>query len=150
MSAAVVHGVTRHHMTVDRDTKKALRWDAGLRGSETKQKVSGPDYSMSYVCLTCKTANKRHVEGLPSDYPIRMQCPICNDTMFNVGRHFKTPKKSDSAQWRKAQFLIEHCFLFQKIRPEPNSFDSVPYPATLEEAKEFVITYKNWAITDAL
>src|SRR5690606_28712020 len=116
LHSVVAHagGVTRHNMTVDRDTKKALRWDAGLRSSETKQKVSGPDYSMSYACLTCKTANKRHVEGLPSDYPLKMQCPVCNDIMFNVGRHFKAPKKSDSAQWKKVQFLIEHGFLFQK------------------------------------
>lgn len=105
---------------------------------------------MSYACLTCKTANKRHVEGFPSDYPLKMQCPVCNDIMFNVGRHFKAPKKSDSAQWKKVQFLIGHGFLFQKIRPEPNSYESVPYPATLEEAKEFVVKYKSWAITDAL
>lgn len=142
--------VTRQYMTLDRDTKKALCWDSGTRSSKSSQKVSGPDYSKSYVCLTCRTANKRHVEGTPSDYPLTMSCPICNDTMFNVGRHFKAPKKSDNAQWKKVGFLIAHGFLFQKIRPNPNSYESVPYPDTLEEAKEFVVKYKDWAITSAL
>lgn len=81
---------------------------------------------------------------------LSMSCPICNDTMFNVGRHFKAPKKSDNAQWKKVGFLIAHGFLFQKIRPNPNSYESVPYPDTLEEAKEFVVKYKDWAITSAL
>jgi hypothetical protein len=70
--------------------------------------------------------------------------------MFNVGRHFKAPKKSDNAQWKKVGFLIAHGFLFQKIRPNPNSYESVPYPDTLEEAKEFVVKYKDWALTNEM
>lgn len=137
-------------MNLDRDTKKALRRDAGMRTSEPKSKVLGPEYSMSYACLTCKTAHKRHVEGSPADYPIKMECPICEDNTFNVGRHFKAPKKSDNAQWKKVAFLIEHGFLFQKIRLDPNSYESVPYPKTLAEAKEFVVKYKDWALTNAM
>ena len=121
-----------------------------MRASNPKVKVSGPDYSMSYACLSCKTAHKRHVDGNPSEYPLKMECPICKATTFNLGRHFKAPKKSDNAQWRKVAFLIEHGFLFQKIRPDPNSYESVPYPKTLEEAKEFVIKYQKWAIANAL
>lgn len=137
-------------MNPDRDTKKALRWDSGLRSSEPKTKVAGPGYLMSYACLSCKTAHKRHVEGDPSDYPLKMECPICKGTTFNLGRHFKTPKKSDDTQWKKVALLVEHGFLFQKIRPDRNSGESVTYPKTLEEAKEFVIKYKDWAITDGL
>lgn len=137
-------------MNSDRDTKKALRWDAGLRTIEPKVKVLGPEYSMSYACLSCKTAHKRHVEGRPSEYPLKMECPICKGTTFNLGRHFKAPKKADNAQWKKVAFLIEHGFLFQKIRLDPNSYESVPYPKTLVEAKEFVIKYKDWAVINAL
>lgn len=137
-------------MNPDRDTKKARRWDAGLRASEPKAKVSGPEYSMSYACLSCKTAHKRHIEGAPSEYPLKMECPIRKGVTFNLGRHFKAPKKSDNTQWKKVAFLIEHGFLFQKIRLDPNSFESVPYPKKLAEAKEFVIKYKEWAITHAL
>ena len=137
-------------MSLDRDTKKALRWDAGFRTTEPTVKVSGPEYAMSYACLSCKTAHKRHVEGAPSEYPLKMECPVCKGTTFNLGRHFKAPKKSDDAQWKKVAFLVEHGFLFQKIRPFPNSYESVPYPKTLAEAKEFVVKYKKWAITNAL
>lgn len=145
-----MQSVTRQDMNLDRDTKKALRWDAGLRSSKTNGKILGPEYSMSYACLSCKTAHKRHVEGVPSDYPKKMDCPLCNQATFNVGRNFKAPKKSDKKQWEKVRFLIEHGFLFQKIRPVPNSNESVSYPKTLEEAKEFVIKYKQWAVTNAL
>ena len=117
---------------------------------EASNKIYGPEYAMSYACLKCKTAHKRHVEGSPIDYPLTMECPICKEKMYRVGRHFKAPKKNDSAQWRKVEFLIEHGFLFQKIRPNSGSYDSVPYPETLEQAKEFVVKYKEWAIKDAL
>ena len=113
-------------------------------------KLSGPEYSISYACLSCRTSNKRHVEGSPSEYPLIMECPICKGTTFNLGRHFKAPKKSDNAQWKKVAFLIEHGFLFQNIRLDPSNHESVPYPKTLAEAKNFVIKYKDWAITNAL
>jgi len=137
-------------MSSDRDVKKALRWDAGLRSSEPKIRAHGPEYSMSYACLSCKTAHKRHVDGSPLDYPRKMECPICKSETFNLGRHFKAPKKSDKAQWIKVEFLIKHGFQFQKIRLEKNGYESVPYPKTLDEAKEFVVKYKKWALRSAL
>ena len=136
-------------MSSDRDTKKALRWDAGLRTTKPKIKTSGGVYSMSYACLSCKTAHKRHVEGSPLDYPMKMDCPICKGVTYNLGRHFKAPKKSDDAQWKKVAFLIEHGFLFQKIRVSPNSYESVPYPKTLDEAKKFVVKYKDRVVNHA-
>ena len=133
-------------MSKDRDLKKALRWDSGNRTVESKQdSISGPGYSISYACVTCKTAHKRHVEGTPQDYPIKMKCPVCHENMFHVGRHFKPPKKTNKAQWAKVEFLIKNGFLFQKIRPESINDESIPYPETLEEAKEFVVKYKKWA-----
>lgn len=137
---------------MDKDTKKTMRWNTGTRtnNSANKQEILGPDYAISYACLKCKTAHKRHVNVSPNDYPITMECPICKEKMYWVGRHFKAPKKSDTAQWNKVKFLIEHGFLFQKIRLEANSYESTPYPKTLEEAKEFVIKYKEWAYKDAL
>src|SRR5690606_41454023 len=97
-----------------------------------------------------KAATRRPVGWLASDSPRKLQRPLCKGIMFNVARHLKAPQKTDSAQWKRVQFLIEHGFLFQKIRPEPNSYEAVPYPGTLEDAKEFVVKYKSWAITDAL
>lgn len=45
----------------------------------------------------------------------------------------------------KIKFLAEHGFVFQKIRTDSNSYDSVPYPDTLPEAREFVVKYRKWA-----
>ena len=138
-------------MTLDRDTKKALRWDAGLRESKPISKaVSGPVYAMSFACFQCRTAHKRHIDATPSDYPRSMECPVCKEPAINLGRNFKAPKKSELAQWKKIKFLVDHGFIFQKIRLEKNSYESVPYPKTLTEAKEFVVKYKKWAIKHAL
>jgi hypothetical protein len=128
-------------MTIDSDTKKAVQYRTEERVPKAQQ------YAMSYACLTCKTAQKRHIDG---NYPTKIQCPICKDSMYNLGRHFKAPAKSDSKQWKKIAFLIEHGFLFQKIRPDKYSDESVPYPETLEDAKDFVVKYKDWAYESAL
>ena len=67
----------------------------------------------------------------------------------DLGRHFKAPKKSDTEQWKKVAFLIDHGFFFQKIRPDSNGNESVPYPKTLDEAKEFVVKYNKWSAKNA-
>ena len=79
------------------------------------------------------------------NHPLMMDCPVCGSSMVNLGRNFKAPKKSDLSQWSKVKFLVEHGFLFQKIRPYDINQKPVPYPKTLSEAKEFVIKYKDWA-----
>ena len=43
-------------------------------------------------------------------------------------------------------FLFDHGFRFQKIRLNSLVDDTVEYPETLEQAKEFVIKYKDYAI----
>tara|TARA_B100001971_G_C18204624_1_gene546778 strand:- start:696 stop:938 length:243 start_codon:yes stop_codon:yes gene_type:complete len=43
----------------------------------------------------------------------------------------------------KVSFLFEHGFSFQKIRIGAGHHEVVPYPETLEEAKEFVKNIKN-------
>lgn len=47
---------------------------------------------------------------------------------------------------RKLSFYLTTAFRFQKIRPVKNSIESVPYPNTLQEAKEFVKKYKKFAV----
>lgn len=42
----------------------------------------------------------------------------------------------------KVRYLYDHGFRFQKIRIEDNGQKTVPYPATLQEAKAFVETYE--------
>ena len=99
-------------------------------------------YNMAFACLDCRKSFKREF-NLSEGCPKELTCPNCGGTAHNFGRHFKPPKKNDLKQWKKVSFLFEHGFRFQKIRP--NGIDE-PYPKTLDEAKEFVIKYKDYAI----
>ncbi len=101
-------------------------------------------YAMSYACLDCCKSFKHRLEK-PIREPEAMTCPDCAGSAYNFGRHFKPPRKSNKRQWEKIRFLFEHGFRFQKIRPVKNDIESIPYPETLEEAKEFVIKYKEYS-----
>ena len=98
------------------------------------------------ACLECCKSFKREYKLIPREYPSELPCPNCGGTAYNLGRHFKAPKKTDKKQWNKIQFLVKNGFRFQKIRIGSGDHDTVPYPDTLEEAKEFVIKYKDYAI----
>ena len=106
-------------------------------------------YKMAFACLECCKSFKRGfstTKGFPEELP----CPECGGPAYNFGRHFKAPKKTDKGQWQKIRFLFEHGFRFQKIYVYVGSrrHDTVPYPETLEEAKEFVVKYRRYAIGD--
>ncbi|MDT0628495.1 hypothetical protein [Alteromonas sp. W364] len=132
---------------MDKQARMELRRQNGTRSIPKKvEKVLGPDYAMAFACFTCKTSIMRHFDASPCDYPRAAKCPVCNSKTINLGRNFKPPKKSDTAQWKKVKYLVEHGFIFQKIRVEPSTLDSIPYPDTLAEAKEFVVKYRKWAI----
>ena len=98
-------------------------------------------YGMSFACLDCRKAFKRHVDI--EDIPSHLPCPQCRGAAHNFGRNFKPPKQTDVSQWQKVRYLFENGFRFQKIRVGPGHHDTVPYPETLEDAKEFVAKYKD-------
>ena len=77
-------------------------------------------------------------------------CPNCGQQAINLGRHFKPPKQSDTAQWEKAEFLVRAGFLFQHVYWPGNKTEPVPYPETIREARTFVETYSEQAWTDVL
>jgi DNA-directed RNA polymerase subunit RPC12/RpoP len=104
----------------------------------------GTPYHLSYACLDCRKSFKRLVNPL-DEVPEKLPCPDCGKPKINLGRHFKPPKKSDTKQWAKVKFLVEHGFRFQKIQVDSGHHDTVPYPESLEEAKEFVVKYKEFA-----
>ena len=102
-----------------------------------------PPYNMAFACLECCKSFKRHVDL--RQIPDQLSCPECGRSAYNLGRHFKAPRKTDLRQWEKIRFLLAHGFRFQKIRTGPKGQDTVPYPETLEEAKEFVVKYRAYA-----
>ena len=63
--------------------------------------------------------------------------------MTQLSRKFKAPKRSDTAQWKKVQFLVDHGFRFYSVYEKTERGSSrVAYPRTLEEAREFVKGHK--------
>jgi hypothetical protein len=102
-------------------------------------------YNMAFACLDCRKSFKREF-NLAKGCPSELKCPECGGMAHNFGRHFKAPKKNDLKQWKKVAFLFEHGFRFQKIRIGSGHHDVVQYPETLEQAKEFVVKYQEYAI----
>jgi DNA replicative helicase MCM subunit Mcm2 (Cdc46/Mcm family) len=109
------------------------------------RKILTTPYNMAFACLECQKSFKREFD-LSKEFPLTLKCPNCGGISHNLGRHFKAPKKTDAKQWAKVKFLIEHGFFFQKIYDKNNNGLNIPYPKTLEEAEEFVVRYKEYAI----
>ena len=102
-------------------------------------------YDMAFACLECQRSFKRQFDLLEA-CPESLKCPRCGGEALNFGRHFKAPRKTAKRQWDKIRFLVKHGFRFQKIRLASGRQDSVAYPETLEEAREFIVKFKDYAI----
>jgi len=102
-------------------------------------------YNMAFACLNCCKSFKREYSAARDGFD-ELPCPECGGPSYNFGRHFKAPKKGDKRQWEKIRYLYENGFRFQKIRVGNGEHDTVAYPETLEDAKEFVVKYKKFAI----
>lgn len=101
-------------------------------------------YNIAFACLECRKSFKREVD-ITGEFVKVLKCPDCSGYSFNLGRYFKAPKKTDIKQWKKVAFLINHGFYFQKIYDKNRGGERVAYPETLQEAKEFVVSYIAYA-----
>ena len=97
---------------------------------------------LPFTCFECRSTFKRPPE---KEVGVR-KCPNCSGNAICMDVRFRPPKKSDNKQWRKVEFLISHGFFFQKIyRKEGPIWFREKYPDTLDQAKEFVINFKEQA-----
>ena len=99
------------------------------------------------VCLECY-----RVENLGLNLDVE-KCPLCSNQMVFINHNFRPPKKTDKKKWELVKFLISEGFPFHHVYQEGKSeylkteLDNyVNYPKTLQEAKEFVIKYKDQKI----
>ena len=71
--------------------------------------------------------------------------------MERLSRKFSAPRSADVAQWKKVQFLVEHGFRFYSVYEATASGgkQSVRYLSTLEEAKDFVVEFREQAVLPA-
>jgi len=98
-------------------------------------------YRFPFVCFDCRKSFK-----LPVSTGTRL-CPQCRRPMEMLSRKFSTPRSADLVQWKKVQFLVEHGFRFYSVYRvvESGGKQSVRYPATLAEAKDFVVAFREQA-----
>lgn len=99
-----------------------------------------------FACFKCRRSAKRSIE-CDADAFVKT-CANCGGKAIQLGRHFKPPKATNLAQWEKVRYLVEHGFFFHRVRDASGS--SVPYPATLVEAREFVVQFQSEAWTERL
>jgi hypothetical protein len=60
---------------------------------------------------------------------------------------FSPPGKSDDRQWLTVQFLVDHGFIFQKVyRKEGSVLHCERYPENLEQARAFVVQFRDQAL----
>lgn len=104
------------------------------------------NYLFPNVCFVCRKCFRKPEADKPNS------CPNCAGEMVALNRKFKAPKSHDMQQWKKVQFLVGHGFKFQSVY-ETKREDGivtcnykVNYPQSIEEAKEFVVKFRDQAI----
>lgn len=99
------------------------------------------------VCLHCRKGFSIY-QNQQDD--INLTCPECGNktTLFN--HKFRPPRQNDTKRWKLVEFLKNQGFVYQHVykEAEGGGYLEVPYPANLEEAKEFVETYKSQAYSN--
>ncbi|NYZ69575.1 hypothetical protein H0A36_26525 [Endozoicomonas sp. SM1973] len=95
-----------------------------------------------YTCFGCRSTYKRPFEkGV-----FYRKCPTCGGAALCMDIRFRPPKKLDDKQWKKVKYLVDHGFNFQKVyHKEGPIWHRERYPQNLEQAKEFVIKFKDQA-----
>ncbi len=101
------------------------------------------------VCFNCKKAFSLQTDASTLS---NMTCPQCGGKTAIFNHKFKPPIKDDIKKWKVVEFLKDNGFIYQHVYKEINKKSGivskenyVDYPTTMNEAKEFVLKYKNQA-----
>ena len=97
-----------------------------------------------FVCFSCRKQFERNWD-FNANFK---ECPECGESTIRYDQKFRVPKRTDDAQWKKVEFLRDHGFYFQRVYEVINeeTFQFAKYPEDLNEAKEFVVKYRKYAI----
>lgn len=94
------------------------------------------------VCFTCRKAFSTYTNEAET---IHLICPECGGKTLLLSHRFRPPKRENIKQWDIVKFITDHGFTFEHVYKHKGSgvYTIVPYPETMEEAKEFVIVNKH-------
>jgi hypothetical protein len=103
------------------------------------------------VCVNCRIAFNHDTDFNNTRSKV---CPECSKEMIEVSHNFKPPKKSNLKGWKVVQYLIDNGFIYQhiyktivKTKNGITKYQSpVKYPMKMDEAKEFVMKYREQSI----
>jgi len=80
-------------------------------------------------------------------------CPDCGQPTIIMNQRFRPPKKDDDKKWLTVKFLVDNGFRYQHIyeaveKKGKGKVDriTVAYPENLNDAREFVLKYKDQRI----
>lgn len=102
------------------------------------------------TCLKCCRVweQGRARVGQPSRASVECKylsrCPICQSGLFDAGRDFKAPRRSDLKQWRKVAVLLRAGFRFTRYNSRGPQAQASPTPKYLREVEAF-LTEREWA-----
>lgn len=68
----------------------------------------GAPYLVPHACFSCRKSFRLSVDSGDAE----KVCPECSGTLYEMGRNFRAPKKSDAQQWKKVKRLYEAGFRF--------------------------------------
>jgi hypothetical protein len=68
----------------------------------------GPEYLIAHACFPCRKSFKME----PLKQQNKHKCPDCAGTVYEMGRSFTVPKKTDVKQWKKVHGLYVAGFRF--------------------------------------
>lgn len=87
------------------------------------------NYLIAHACFTCRKSFKIRPRKERA-----ATCPHCGGVVFEMGRAFHAPKRSDREQWEKVRRLYEAGFRFYRYR----SRSGPSLPSRLSEADSFI------------
>jgi hypothetical protein len=98
------------------------------------------------VCFNCKKAFSLGVDCKVERSSV---CPECGKQASFLNHKFRPPAKNEIKKWEVIEFLENNGFIFQHIfsvwMGKVNE-GLVEYPETMNDAKEFVVKYREQAI----
>jgi len=94
------------------------------------------------ICLSCRKSFSKGPENLHAPE----KCSECGNQYITCTHRFRPPPKDDLKAWKLVSYYIDNGFLFQHIYQTKNGGNIIRYPDNIEDAKTFVVKYKDQAI----